>query len=314
MIETFPTDIEIAQQARIKHISEIANSLGISEEVIEPYGHYKAKLPLDLIDHTAINKSNLILVTSINPTPAGEGKTTVSIGLVDGLKRIGKSTLAVLREPSLGPVFGIKGGAAGGGFSQVIPMEDINLHFTGDFHAIEAANNLLAAAIDNNLQSKTRSLNLDPRTILWKRTMDMNDRSLREIVIGLGGRANGIPREIGFNITPASEIMAILCLAENFTDLKDRLGAIYIGNNMEGDPVFARDLKVTGAMAILLKDRSEERRVGTERRAGAGGGNAKEDGEHASVERLRFLFSSRRRHTSWPRDWSADVCSSDLRF
>lgn len=254
MIETFPTDIEIAQQARIKHISEIANSLGISEEVIEPYGHYKAKLPLDLIDHTAINKSNLILVTSINPTPAGEGKTTVSIGLVDGLKRIGKSTLAVLREPSLGPVFGIKGGAAGGGFSQVIPMEDINLHFTGDFHAIEAANNLLAAAIDNNLQSKTRSLNLDPRTILWKRTMDMNDRSLREIVIGLGGRANGIPRETGFNITPASEIMAILCLAENFTDLKERLGAIYIGNNMEGDPVFARDLKVTGAMAILLKD------------------------------------------------------------
>src|SRR5690625_2416458 len=201
MIETFPTDIEIAQQARIKHISEIANSLGISEEDIEPYGHYKAKLPLDLIDHTAINKSNLILVTSIHAIPAREGKTTVSIGLVDGLKSIGQSTLAGLREPSLGPVFGIKGGAAGGGFSQVIRMEEINLHFTGDFHAIEKANNLLSAAIDNNLQSKTRSLQIDPNTILWKRAMDMNDRSLRQIVVGIGGKANGITREDGFNIT-----------------------------------------------------------------------------------------------------------------
>lgn len=255
MIETtFPTDIEIAQQAEIRHISEIANSLGISEEIIEPYGHYKAKLPLDLINPEAIKKSNLILVTSINPTPAGEGKTTVSIGLVDALKRIGKKTIAVLREPSLGPVFGIKGGAAGGGYSQVIPMEDINLHFTGDFHAIEAANNLLAAAIDNNLQHSKRSLNIDPRNIRWKRVMDMNDRSLRQILVGLGGRANGVPRETGFDITAASEIMAILCLAENFTDLKNRLGEIYIGNNLDGNPVFARDLKVTGAMAILLKD------------------------------------------------------------
>lgn len=253
-VEVFPSDIEIAQQATIRRISEIANSLNIPEEVLEPFGHYKAKLPLNLIRTEAVEKSNLILVTSINPTPAGEGKTTVSIGLADGLKRIGKKTLAVLREPSLGPVFGIKGGAAGGGYSQVIPMEDINLHFTGDFHAIEAANNLLAAAIDNNLQSKTRSLNLDPRSILWKRTMDMNDRSLRNIMIGLGGRANGIPREAGFNITPASEIMAILCLSENFSDLKNRLDNIYIGNNMNGDPVFARELNITGALAILLKD------------------------------------------------------------
>lgn len=254
MIDTFPTDIEIAQQAKIKPITEIAETLGISAKILEPYGHYKAKLPLSLIDAEAIEKSKLILVTSINPTPAGEGKTTVSIGLTDALKRIGKKTAAVLREPSLGPVFGIKGGAAGGGYSQVIPMEDINLHFTGDFHAIEAANNLLAAAIDNNLHSKTRSLNLDPKNILWKRTMDMNDRSLRQIMIGLGGKANGLTREAGFNITPASEIMAILCLAENFTDLKERLDSIYIGNNIEGDPVFAKDLKVTGAMAILLKD------------------------------------------------------------
>lgn len=254
MIADFPTDIEIAQQAKIKRIQEIADKLGISEELLEPYGHYKAKLPLSLIDEEAVKKNKLILVTSINPTPAGEGKTTVSIGLVDALNRIGKKSIAVLREPSLGPVFGIKGGAAGGGYSQAIPMEDINLHFTGDFHAIEAANNLLAAAIDNNLQSKHRSLNLDPRSILWKRTMDMNDRSLRQIMIGLGGKANGIPREAGFNITPASEIMAILCLAENVSDLKERLGAIYIGNNLDGDPVYAKELNITGAMAILLKD------------------------------------------------------------
>lgn len=254
MTEVFPTDIEIAQQAKMQPIVEIAAKLGISADVLEPYGHYKAKIPLNLINPEAIDKSKLILMTSINPTPAGEGKTTVSIGLVDGLRKIGKKSLAVLREPSLGPVFGIKGGAAGGGYSQVVPMEDINLHFTGDFHAIEAANNLLAAAIDNNLQSKTRSLNLDPRSILWKRTMDMNDRSLRHIMIGLGGSANGIPREAGFNITAASEIMAILCLAENFSDLKKRLGNIYIGNNLAGDPVFARELNITGAMAILLKD------------------------------------------------------------
>lgn len=254
MIETFPTDIEIAQDANIQPISAIANKLHIAPRYVEPYGHYKAKLSLDLINPEAIAKNNLILVTAINPTPAGEGKTTVSIGLTDGLRQIGKDSMAVLREPSLGPVFGIKGGAAGGGFSQVIPMEDINLHFTGDFHAIEKANNLLSAAIDNNLQSKTRSLYIDPRTIVWKRAMDMNDRSLRQIVIGIGGKANGLPREEGFNITPASEVMAILCLAENFSDLKARLGAIYIADNMHGEPVYARDLNIIGAMAILLKD------------------------------------------------------------
>lgn len=252
--DVFPSDIEIAQQADILRIQNIADKLGINQDILEPYGHYKAKLPLKLISEEAIKKSKLVLVTSINPTPAGEGKTTVSIGLTDALRKINKNAVAVLREPSLGPVFGIKGGAAGGGYSQVIPMEDINLHFTGDFHAIEAANNLLAAAIDNNLQSKTRSLNLDPRNIFWKRTMDMNDRSLRNIVIGLGGSANGIPRETGFNITPASEIMAILCLAEDFNDLKERLGNIFIGTNLSGEAVFARDLNITGAMAILLKD------------------------------------------------------------
>lgn len=254
MIKTFPTDIEIAQDANIQPISTIANTLDIPSKYVEPYGHYKAKLSLELLNPEAIAKNNLILVTAINPTPAGEGKTTVSIGLTDGLKQIGKESMAVLREPSLGPVFGIKGGAAGGGFSQVIPMEDINLHFTGDFHAIEKANNLLSAAIDNNIQSKTRSLFIDPRTIVWKRAMDMNDRSLRQIIIGVGGKANGLPREEGFNITPASEIMAILCLAENFRDLKARLGAIYIGDNMDGEPIFARDLNIVGAMAILLKD------------------------------------------------------------
>lgn len=254
MIKTFPTDIEIAQDANIQSISAIANVLNIPSKFVEPYGHYKAKLSLDLIEPEEIDKNNLILVTSINPTPAGEGKTTVSIGLADGLRQIGEKSIAVLREPSLGPVFGIKGGAAGGGFSQVIPMEDINLHFTGDFHAIEKANNLLSAAIDNNIQSKTRSLNIDPRSIVWKRAMDMNDRSLRHIIVGVGGKANGLPREEGFNITPASEIMAILCLAESFSDLKKRLGAIYIGDNMTGEPIYARDLNVIGAMAILLKD------------------------------------------------------------
>ncbi|HLS12471.1 MAG TPA: formate--tetrahydrofolate ligase [Flavobacteriaceae bacterium] len=254
MIKTFPSDIEIAQDANIQPISSIANALKIPARYVEPYGHYKAKLSLDLLNTEKVAENNLILVTSINPTPAGEGKTTVSIGLTDGLRRIGKESIAVLREPSLGPVFGIKGGAAGGGFSQVVPMEDINLHFTGDFHAIEKANNLLSAAIDNNLQSKTRSLQIDPNTILWKRAMDMNDRSLRQIVVGIGGKANGITREDGFNITPASEIMAILCLAESFSDLKARLGAIYIADDIYGEPVYARDLNVVGAMAILLKD------------------------------------------------------------
>ncbi|MDO5607451.1 MAG: formate--tetrahydrofolate ligase [Capnocytophaga sp.] len=251
---SFPTDLEIAQNAAIRPIKQVAAKLGIPEDDLELYGKYKAKLPLTLIDPAKVQQNKLILVTAITPTPAGEGKTTVSIGLTEGLNKIGKNAIAALREPSLGPVFGIKGGAAGGGYSQVIPMEDINLHFTGDFSAIEKANNLLAAAIDNNLQNTERSLNIDPRTIVWKRVMDMNDRALRQIIIGIGGSANGIPREDGFNITPASEVMAILCLAENFSDLKKRLGDIYIGSTFDKKPVFARDLKVVGAMAILLKD------------------------------------------------------------
>jgi formate--tetrahydrofolate ligase len=248
------TDLEIAQSAKINHINDIAKKLGISADELEHYGKYKAKLPLSLIDEGKVAKSNLILVSAINPTPAGEGKTTVSIGLTDGLNKIGKKAMVVLREPSLGPVFGMKGGAAGGGYSQVIPMVDINLHFTGDFSAIEKANNLLAALIDNNIQNKTGNLNLDPRTIVWKRVMDMNDRSLRQIIIGLGGTANGIARESGFNITAASEVMAILCLSKNFADLKKRLGNIFIGYTLDKRPVFARELKAEGSMAILLKD------------------------------------------------------------
>jgi formate--tetrahydrofolate ligase len=251
---THLSDIEIAQQAAIKPIKHIAKKLNISEEKLELYGHYKAKLPLDLIDDTQVKKSNLILVTALTPTPAGEGKTTVSIGLTEGLNAIGTQTCVVLREPSLGPVFGIKGGAAGGGYSQVIPMEDINLHFTGDFNAIEKANNLLSALIDNNIQSKTNNLGIDARTVSWKRVIDMNDRALRNIIIGLGGTTNGIPREDGFNITPASEIMAILCMAQNFKDLKERLGSIFIGFTYDKKAIFARDLKAENAMAILLKD------------------------------------------------------------
>ncbi len=247
------SDIEIAQNNNIVHIREIAAKLGIEEDDIEMFGKYKAKLPLSLIDEEKIKQNNLILVTAITPTPAGEGKTTVSIGLTEGLNKIGKQATVVLREPSLGPVFGIKGGAAGGGYSQVVPMEDINLHFTGDFNAVEKANNLLSALIDNNLQSKCCSFNLDPRTILWKRVIDMNDRSLRNIIIGLGGTANGIPREDGFNITPASEVMAILCMATDFEDLKKRLGDIFIGFTFDKKPIFARDLKAENAMAILLK-------------------------------------------------------------
>ena len=251
---SFPTDLEIAQQAKLLPIREIAKKLHIPEEDIDPYGKYKAKLPLHLINPEKMKASKLILVTAITPTPAGEGKTTVSIGLTEGLNKIGKKAIAVLREPSLGPVFGIKGGAAGGGYSQVVPMEDINLHFTGDFSAIEKANNLLSAVIDNNIQSKTHSIGIDPRTVVWKRVMDMNDRALRHIVVGLGGSTHGVPREDGFNITPASEIMAILCLAENFSDLKRRIGNIYVGKKFDGTPVFARDLKVVGAMALLLKE------------------------------------------------------------
>lgn len=248
------TDIEIAQAAKLEHIRNIAAKLNIGEDDLEMYGKYKAKIPLKFIDQSKIEQNNLILVTALTPTPAGEGKTTTSIGLTEGMNKIGKRTTVVLREPSLGPVFGIKGGAAGGGYAQVVPMEDINLHFTGDFSAIEKANNLLSALIDNNLQSKTRSLGIDPRTIAWKRVMDMNDRALRDIVIGLGGTANGIPREDGFNITPASEVMAILCMAEDFEDLKRRLGNIFVGLTMDKKPVYARDLKAENAMAILLKD------------------------------------------------------------
>ena len=248
------TDLEIAQKAQMLPIREVAKKLNISEDDLDPYGKYKAKLPLHLIDAEKMKNSKLVLVTAITPTPAGEGKTTVSIGLTEGLNKIGKKAIAVLREPSLGPVFGIKGGAAGGGYSQVVPMEDINLHFTGDFSAIEKANNLLAAVIDNNIQSKTHSIGIDPRTVVWKRVMDMNDRALRHIVVGLGGTTHGVPREDGFNITPASEIMAILCLAESFSDLKKRIGNIYVGKKFDGTPVFARDLKVVGAMALLLKE------------------------------------------------------------
>lgn len=248
------TDLEIAQKAQMLPIREVAKKLNISEDDLDPYGKYKAKLPLHLINAEKMKHSKLVLVTAITPTPAGEGKTTVSIGLTEGLNRIGKKAIAVLREPSLGPVFGIKGGAAGGGYSQVVPMEDINLHFTGDFSAIEKANNLLAAVIDNNIQSKTHSIGIDPRTVVWKRVMDMNDRALRHIVVGLGGATHGVPREDSFNITPASEIMAILCLSESFSDLKRRIGNIYVGKKFDGTPVFARDLNVVGAMALLLKE------------------------------------------------------------
>lgn len=245
------SDIEIANKVAPKHIDEIAEKLSVSSDNLEHYGKYKAKLPNSTKGST---EGKLILVTAMTPTPAGEGKTTVSIGLADAMNHIGKQTALALREPSLGPVFGIKGGATGGGYSQVIPMEDINLHFTGDFSAIERANNLLAALIDNNLQSKNRNLDLDPRTIRWKRVMDMNDRSLRSMVIGLGGKTMGVPREAGFDITAASEIMAILCLAEDLEDLKNRFSKILVGLNRKGEPVYAGDLNAQGAMASLLKD------------------------------------------------------------
>ncbi len=248
------TDIEIAHEIKMKPIGEIADILGIDREDLIPYGKYKAKVPLKYINKQKYEKNKLILVSAISPTPAGEGKTTVSIGLTQGLNRIGKQTTVVLREPSLGPVFGIKGGATGGGYSQVLPMEDINLHFTGDFNAVERAHNLLSALIDNNIQSKKKSLGIDPRTVSWKRVMDMNDRSLRHIVVGLGGATHGIPRETGFDITAASEVMAILCLAEDMEDLKRRLGNIFIGYTYDKKPIYARDLKAEGAMAALLRD------------------------------------------------------------
>ena len=254
-IEKLPSDIEIARQVTLKPITEIAGHVGIDPDDLQLYGKYKAKLPLSLIDGKKVAESNLILVSAISPTPAGEGKTTMSIGLTQGLNLIGKQTIVVLREPSLGPVFGMKGGATGGGWSQVLPMEDINLHFTGDFAAIEKAHNLLAALIDNNIQSGKRSLGIDPRTVVWKRVFDMNDRALRNVIVGLGGTGNGVPRESGFDITAASEIMAILCLSKNLTDLKNRLGNILVGFTREKQPVFARDLKAEGAMAA-----SNERR------------------------------------------------------
>lgn len=248
------TDLQIAKQVQLQHINSIVEKLGINPDIIDPYGKYKAKLPLSLINRTQAEKSHLILVSAISPTPAGEGKTTISIGLNEGLNQIGKKSIVVLREPSLGPVFGIKGGATGGGYAQVLPMEDINLHFTGDFSAIEKAHNLLAAIIDNNIQSKSTNLNLDPRTISWKRVIDMNDRALRRVIVGLGGTTSGVPRETGFDITAASEIMAILCLAESLSDLKQRLGNIFIGYTFDKKPIYARDLKAEGAMAALLKD------------------------------------------------------------
>ena len=246
------TDIEIAQQAKMQPITEIAAAAGIDAELLEPYGRYKAKVSLSLLDH-AKKQGKLVLVTAITPTPAGEGKTTTTVGLADGLHRIGKSVAAALREPSLGPVFGIKGGAAGGGYAQVVPMEDINLHFTGDFHAIGAANNLLAAMLDNHIQ-QGNALGIDPRRITWKRCVDMNDRQLRFVIDGLGGKVNGTPREDGFDITVASEIMAVFCLATSIADLKARLARIVVGYTYDDRPVTAGDLKAVGAMAALLKD------------------------------------------------------------
>ena len=246
------TDIEIAQQAKMQPITQIAAAAGIDAELLEPYGKYKAKVSLSLLDH-AKKQGKLVLVTAITPTPAGEGKTTTTVGLADGLHRIGKSVAAALREPSLGPVFGIKGGAAGGGYAQVVPMEDINLHFTGDLHAIGAANNLLAAMLDNHIQ-QGNALGIDPRRITWKRCVDMNDRQLRFVIDGLGGKVNGTPREDGFDITVASEIMAVFCLATSIADLKARLARIVVGYTYDDRPVTAGDLKAVGAMAALLKD------------------------------------------------------------
>ncbi|MCL2497484.1 MAG: formate--tetrahydrofolate ligase [Symbiobacteriaceae bacterium] len=249
----FKSDIEIAQEATLQDIREIAKRLGLQEEQIDMYGRYKAKVDYNLLRTPSAHQAKLVLVTAINPTPAGEGKTTTTIGLGDALQHLGKRTAIALREPSLGPVFGVKGGATGGGYAQVVPMEDINLHFTGDFHAIAAANNLLAAMIDNHIYFDDL-LEIDPRRITWRRCMDMNDRQLRFIVDGLGGRSNGFPREDGFDIVVASEVMAAFCLANNIVDLKEKLGNIVVAYTYDGDPVYARDLKAQGAMAALLKD------------------------------------------------------------
>ena len=247
------TDIQIAQECKMEHILTVAGKAGIPEEYIEQYGRYKAKVDLALLNDKSKTDGKLILVTAITPTPAGEGKTTTTIGLADGLRRIGKNSIVALREPSLGPVFGIKGGAAGGGYAQVVPMEDINLHFTGDFHAIGAANNLLAAMLDNHIH-QGNSLGIDSRRITWKRCVDMNDRQLRNVVDGLGGRSNGVPREDGFDITVASEIMAVLCLSTSISDLKERLSKVIVGYNFKDEPVTAGQLGAAGAMTALLKD------------------------------------------------------------
>ena len=250
---SYLTDIEIAQKCEMKPITEIAETAGIDEKYIEQYGKYKAKVDLSFLKENKKPDGKLVLVTAITPTPAGEGKTTTTIGLADGLRRIGKNAAVAMRAPSLGPVFGIKGGAAGGGYAQVVPMEDINLHFTGDFHAIGAANNLLAAMLDNHIH-QGNALGIDPRKITWKRAVDMNDRQLRSIVDGLGGKANGVPREDGFDITVASEIMAVFCLSSDISDLKERLSRMIVGYTYDDKPVTAGDLKAVGAMAALLKD------------------------------------------------------------
>ncbi len=249
----FKTDIEIAQETQMLPITEIAKTAGVDEKYLEQYGKYKAKVDYNILNETDRKDGKLILVTAINPTPAGEGKTTTTVGLADGMRRMGKNVLVALREPSLGPVFGVKGGAAGGGYAQVVPMEDINLHFTGDFHAIGAANNLLAAMLDNHIY-QGNALNIDPRQITWRRCVDMNDRQLRNVVDGLGGKTNGMPREDGYDITVASEIMAVLCLASDITDLKLRLSRLVVAYTRDGKPVTAGDLNAQGAMAALLKD------------------------------------------------------------
>ena len=250
---TYKSDIEIAQSAKMKSIAEIAETAGIDEKYLEPYGKYKAKVETSILNESDRRNGKLILVTAISPTPAGEGKTTTTIGLADGLRKIGKNSVVALREPSLGPVFGIKGGAAGGGYAQVVPMEDINLHFTGDFHAIGAANNLLAAMLDNHIY-QGNALNIDPRRISWKRCVDMNDRQLRFVTDGLGGKVNGVPREDGFDITVASEIMAVFCLADSIADLKERLSRIVVAYTYNDEPVTAGQLGAVGAMTALLKD------------------------------------------------------------
>ncbi|TYP56646.1 formate--tetrahydrofolate ligase [Thermosediminibacter litoriperuensis] len=251
---TFKSDIEIAQEAKLEHIKDIAIKIGLSEEDIEYYGRYKAKVDYNILRRLENKKDGkLILTTAINPTPAGEGKTTTTVGLGDALRRLGKNAVIALREPSLGPVFGVKGGAAGGGYAQVVPMEDINLHFTGDLHAIGAANNLLAAMVDNHIY-QGNELGIDPRRVVWKRCMDMNDRQLRFVVDGLGGKANGVPREDGFDITVASEVMAVFCLATDLEDLRNRLSRIVVAYTYDGKPVTAGDLKAHGAMTALLKD------------------------------------------------------------